>query len=199
MIPQKAMRIGWLSLFLLIVAAGPAFPDPIPGKMALAEARQALNHGWSTPTSNPLPGKPPAELNRPGAVFVTLLRNGRVRGCAGSFESLFPDLRQEIAHFTRVAAWQDPRYRPVGPEEAAGITIILTFPQDLEAIDSLDRYRPDRDGLVVRQSGRSGVVLPGEARTVEYAFRKCLRNAGLPPEARPQLYRFQAIQYRETK
>ena len=65
--------------------------------------------------------------------FVTLNKNGMLRGCIGSLTSMVP-LYEGIVENTINAALRDPRFPPVTPEELADITIeisVLTPPREI--------------------------------------------------------------------
>jgi AMMECR1 domain-containing protein len=55
-------------------------------------------------------------LDRPGASFVTLRENGRLRGCIGSLAAYRP-LGEDVAAHAVDAAIRDPRFRPVSAAE----------------------------------------------------------------------------------
>ncbi len=152
-------------------------------------------------------GEPPPRLSSDRAeafgvargLFVTVKRNGRLRGCIGTL-SPEGDLTRVVAEFARRAAFEDPRFPPLSRDELAACEIeisVLTAPQPAE---NLDEIVIGRDGLIVEGRGRRGLLLPqvatewgfGPARFVQEACRK----AGLPPDAwrdpEVRLWRFQA-------
>ena len=74
------------------------------------------------------------------AVFVTITKNGALRGCIGS---IIPNrtLIDDIIHNAKAAAFEDPRFSPLTPEEFDRIKIevsVLTIPQKLEYEDKED-------------------------------------------------------------
>jgi AMMECR1 domain-containing protein len=54
-----------------------------------------------------------------------------------------------------------------------------------------------REGLLLRSGDRSAVILPGEAKTADWALREARRKAGLTPKDRAQLLSFPAVRWRE--
>jgi hypothetical protein len=60
-------------------------------------------------------------------------------------------------------------------------------------------YSPARDGLLVRMGQRTGVVLPGEARTARWAYREACRKASVRPGQEPELFRFEALRLVEPQ
>ncbi len=104
-------------------------------------------------------------LFEPGAVFVTLQRDGALRGCVGSLFAVRPlidDVRQNAV----AAALRDTRFSPVQPEELSQLAIEVTELYPPEPIhftseaDALAQLRPGEDGIVLHWSGRRATFLP---------------------------------------
>jgi len=99
------------------------------------------------------------------ATFVTLERDGRLRGCIGTLTALRP-LGVDVVRNARSAA-RDPRLPPVRPEEVAALAVTVTVlsPAEPMAVRGftalLDRLRPGVDGLTLRdRAGRRATFLP---------------------------------------
>ncbi|MBW2975029.1 TIGR00296 family protein [Candidatus Woesearchaeota archaeon] len=98
-------------------------------------------------------------------VFVTLNRDGELRGCIGFPEGVYP-LYEGIIKAARSAAFSDPRFMPVEKEELKDITIeisVLTKPIRIKAKkaeDYIKEVKVGRDGLIVRSGYGSGLLLP---------------------------------------
>ncbi len=113
----------------------------------------------------PEPEQFPAALAEPRACFITLMMDGRLRGCIGTVMARMP-LCQEVVYSTYQSAVHDPRFLPVTPEEVPHILIeisVLTPPQPLEYANSrqlLSRLRPGVDGVILRYGARTGTFLP---------------------------------------
>lgn len=107
----------------------------------------------------------PADLSQLGASFVTLLKDGQLRGCIGSLEAYQP-LGQDILANTRRAAFEDPRFAPVSAGELAQLELevsLLTRPQPMavaEEAELLRRIRPGEDGLIVQCGAQRATFLP---------------------------------------
>ena len=99
------------------------------------------------------------------ACFVTLTKNGELRGCIGS---IFPQepLYQAVASRARAAALEDPRFSPVRPEELKDIHVeisVLTIPRRLDfksPEELLRKLRPNIDGVVLVMGRRQSTYLP---------------------------------------
>jgi len=155
----------------------------------------------------PLPGCPlpdPA-LEEKRGVFVTLRKDGDLRGCIGQILPVFP-LWRAVREMAVESATGDPRFPPVTARELRQIRIeisVLTVPK---RVVSADEIVLGRDGVIVRQGLRSGVFLPQVAAETgwskeEFLNYLCSHKAGLPADAwkRPgtELLTFQAEVFSE--
>jgi AmmeMemoRadiSam system protein A len=148
----------------------------------------------------PLPRDP--ALKGDGAAFVTLKKDGMLRGCIGQLVATGP-LDATVQRMAVSAASSDPRFSPVRPEELEDIDVeisVLTPPEDLT--DPL-AVRVGTDGLIIEEGMRHGVLLPQVPAEqgwdkMQYLQGIC-RKAGLAPDAwkRAKLMRFQAIVFGE--
>ncbi|NPV56974.1 MAG: AmmeMemoRadiSam system protein A [Anaerolineae bacterium] len=106
-----------------------------------------------------------SDLQAPGASFVTLTREGDLRGCIGALEAYQP-LVQDVCEHAGAAALEDYRFPPVRAEELPHIQIEisrLTPPQPMVYIspdDLLRQLRPGIDGVILRDGGRRATFLP---------------------------------------
>jgi hypothetical protein len=130
-----------------------------------------------------------ARLHEPGATFVTLTRQGSLRGCIGSLEAHRP-LAQDVRENAVAAAFRDPRFTPLAAEEFEFIRVevsLLTEPEPLAFVDEADfmaRLRPGVDGIVFQYGRHRSTFLPQvwESLPEPMQFMQQLkRKAGLPP------------------
>ncbi len=134
--------------------------------------------------------EPPAAmadvLSPHAAVFVTLKKNGRLRGCIGTTEprAAFWRAVQEMA---QSAAFSDPRFSPVSATELDALHIEISVLSPLEAIANADAIVPQRHGVVVRRGSRGGLFLPQVWEQLPDKERflsvLCSEKAGLPEDA----------------
>ena len=125
------------------------------------------------------------ELAEPRGVFVSLHRQGALRGCLGHLEADVP-VGEAVRRMAVAAAHDDPRFAPVAPDELEDIDV------EVSVLTPSRRVRPDdvvpgRDGLIVRRGVRAGVLLPQVAPEQGWdrlAFlRGVCRKASLAPDA----------------
>jgi len=124
-------------------------------------------------------------------VFVTLKIKGILRGCIGSLTSSEP-LVENVRRNALNAAFQDPRFPPLDPEELAQIVIevsVLTPPETLTysgSDDLVSRLRPGIDGVILRKGSASATFLPQVwkqlPRIQDFLSHLCLK-AGLAAQA----------------
>ncbi len=106
-----------------------------------------------------------AHLRQTRACFVTLTKQGELRGCIGS---IFPrePLAEAVVHMARAAASEDPRFPPVETRELAQVSLeisVLSVPRPLRfqgADDLLAKLRPGLDGVVLKFDLGQSTFLP---------------------------------------
>ena len=105
------------------------------------------------------------DLWRPGASFVTLHLDGRLRGCTGSAVASMP-LARDVAVNAYASAFTDPRFDPVTANEVARLDTeisLLTQPTPMSftsEADLLSQLVPGRDGLILEAGASRGLFLP---------------------------------------
>lgn len=178
-----------------------------PG-ILLALARHAIERQLSD-------GQPPLDLpllpqlQEKGASFVTLHKDGQLRGCIGSPIAWRP-LAEDVADNAVRAAFSDPRFPPVGADEMFRVKLslsLLTPPEPMRFTgeeDLLNQLRPGIDGLIIEDQGRHALFLPAvwsqlpDPRT----FLAHLKHkAGLPVDHWSEGFRasrFTADEYQEA-
>jgi len=155
------------------------------GATLLSLARESIRASFA---GSPIPQRPPGPdtLDPPRGAFVTLKHGDVLRGCIGRIESNDP-LWQTVATMAREAAFRDPRFAPLPSEELPRVSLeisVLTRPAPVERIEDIV---PGRDGLIVCQGARRGLLLPQVA--VEWGWDRetflahTCTKAGLAPNA----------------
>ena len=129
-------------------------------------AEQSIGHGLKTGNLPTIQlkkySKPLQELR---ATFVTLTKQGELRGCIGTLHPVRP-LILDVNYNAYAAAFEDPRFPPLKPHEKAflelSISILSTpepFPVESEQ-DLIDRLNPGVDGLILSDAYHRGTFLP---------------------------------------
>lgn len=129
-------------------------------------ARTAIQNALEGYPNKPIQvGELTEHLKEPGATFVTLTKNGELRGCIGTLEPYLP-LYEDVREHAIAAALNDYRFPPVQPSELPLINIEisrLTPPQPLsyENPDELvHKLRPNIDGVVLQDGMQKATFLP---------------------------------------
>ncbi|PTD97966.1 AmmeMemoRadiSam system protein A [Pseudothauera lacus] len=156
------------------------------GTLLLARARAALRRALC---ADPAPLPDGEALAGRGATFVTLHRQGRLRGCIGSLRPQ-RSLAEDVAANAVAAATRDPRFAPLQCDELDSVDIEVSLLSPAEFIDFADedallrQLRPHTDGLMLFAGCRSATFLPQvwDELPAPADFLAALRNkAGLPP------------------
>ncbi len=109
-----------------------------------------------------------ALLEHRGA-FVTLKKQGQLRGCIGTFVATKP-LIEVVADMAVQAAFHDPRFRPLTPDEFQEIEVEISVLSPLKEIDSIDEIEVGTHGIYIIKGPYHGVLLPQVA--TEYGWDK---------------------------
>lgn len=146
-----------------------------------------LRHGRSLPVEpRVFDGPLQAQL----ASFVTLKKEGELRGCIGGLTATMP-LVADVAQHAYGAAFSDPRFPAVGAGELGQLHIsisVLSTPEPLSfdsEDDLLNQIRPGVDGLILEDRGHRGTFLPAvwESLPDRRQFWLHLKlKANLPPQ-----------------
>ena len=139
---------------------------PGPGASLRGVAREAIERGVREGReTSPDPLAFPPALREPRASFVTIRRQGELRGCTGTLVAARP-LVCDVARNAWRAAFRDPRFPPLAAGELAGLEVSVAVLSALEALPAaseaelLSALRPGVDGLVLEADGRSATFLP---------------------------------------
>ncbi len=106
-----------------------------------------------------------SSLKEKRGAFVTLNKNGNLRGCIGYILPMLP-LYQTVIENSYNAAFKDPRFAPVTMEELKDIKIeisILTLPKKVQyngGDDLLAKLNPNKDGVIIKKGFYSATFLP---------------------------------------
>ncbi len=122
-------------------------------------------------------------LNENLGAFVTLKKNGQLRGCIGRFEPDIP-LSQVVSQMAISAAVQDSRFTPVQADELNDLEYEISVLSPLRKINDWRQIELGKHGVQIRQGLYSGVFLPQVATENNWDLDKfmgelCSQKAGL--------------------
>ena len=146
-----------------------------------------------------VPADVPEEMRtkRAGA-FVSLHKEGQLRGCIGTIGPVQENLAEEIIENAISASTRDPRFSPVRPEEIDALEISVDVLGETEEIDSPAALDVKRYGVIVTKGMKRGLLLPNldGVDTVEEQLSIAKRKAGLrSDEEGCTLERFEVIRH----
>ena len=126
-------------------------------------------------------------LNKELGAFVTIHKNGELRGCIGNIIGQGP-LCLTIRDMAIESSTEDPRFSPVTAGELPDIDIEISVLSEMKKIEDPDVIEIGKHGVLVKKGFQSGVYLPqvgaetGWSRD-EFMTSLCAHKAGLPPDA----------------
>ena len=142
-------------------------------------------------------GLPEALTHRRAGAFVSIHKQGRLRGCIGTIAPTRASLAEEIIRNAVSAAANDPRFDPIRPDELEWLEIkvdVLGEPEDIPSEAALD---VKRYGVIVTRGHRRGLLLPDldGVDTVEQQVAIARQKAGIGPREEVALQRFEVVRH----
>ena len=137
--------------------------------------------------------------------FVTLRKQGSLRGCVGTFDTSKP-LYENIQRMAVAAATQDARFSPVTKSELDEMRIEISVLGPLEKVESLEEIQLGTHGVYVRYGNRSGTFLPDVAiekkwNVAEFVTVCAREKAGLTPAEiqKAEIFRYEVVKINEDE
>jgi AmmeMemoRadiSam system protein A len=125
-------------------------------------------------------------LQEKRGAFVTLKKHGLLRGCIGYIKPVKP-LGETVQEMAVAAAFHDPRFPSLKPEEVRDLTFEISVLSPLKRIKDINEIEVGKHGLYIIRGYNSGLLLPQVA--VEYKWdretflKETCCKAGLPMQA----------------
>ena len=105
--------------------------------------------------------------------FVTLNKNGNLRGCIGRFDATEP-LYKVVRSMAIAAATQDVRFSAVEPGEVSHLKIEISVLTPMRKISSIDEFEPGKDGIYMKKGTHAGTFLPQVAQETGWSKEELL-------------------------
>ena len=180
------------------------------GVFLVKTARQAVTEFLSNGNRIKLEAEYEKKFSFDSGVFVTLNKPDGLRGCIG-FPMPEKKLSRAIIEGSIAAATEDPRFPSVTTKELNDITFevtVLTPPVEIDVSDPMEyltKIKVGRDGLIIRHSFYSGLLLPqvpGEyGWSVEEFLQHTCHKAGLEKDfwksGKAKIEKFEGIIFKE--
>ncbi|NQT83366.1 AmmeMemoRadiSam system protein A [bacterium] len=127
-----------------------------------------------------------AAMREDKGVFVTLHKQGKLRGCIGNIEGR-KALDEGIAELALESAFGDPRFPSLTAEEFPAIDIEISVLTRLTKIENIDEIEIGKHGLYLKKGLNAGLLLPQVATEYRWDRNTFLEEtcwkAGLPKDA----------------
>lgn len=143
----------------------------------------------------------PEILKKEAGVFVTLKKNGKLRGCMGTFRPVQKNAAYEIISNAMTAAENDPRFPEVEKEELNEISISVDILSEPEPVRDKSELDPKKYGILVKGGHQTGLLLPDleGIDTADKQLNVAKRKAGLGEDAEVEIYRFTVSRFEENE
>ena len=162
-------------------------------------ARQNIEHFVNTGTCIELPESlPPNMLFQQAGVFVSIKKQGMLRGCIGTTEPTQEHIAAEILKNSVAAACRDPRFEPIQPYELESLTYSVDVLSPSEPISGPEELDVQRYGVIVATDRKRGLLLPNleGIDTVEQQIDIARQKAGIGPKECYTLERFKVVRHK---
>ena len=136
-------------------------------------------------------------INNKAGVFVSIHKEGKLRGCIGTIKSTQDNIASEIIHNAINAAIRDYRFEPITKDELDELDINVDVLSDSEPIESKDELDVRKYGVIVYNSNKRGLLLPNldGVDTVEEQIQIALNKAGISKDEEFYMERFEVIRH----
>ncbi len=136
-------------------------------------------------------------ISRRAGVFVSLKRNGRLRGCIGTISPTTECIADEIIQNAVAAGAKDPRFSPVNEEELSHLVYSVDVLSEPEPIESKKELDVKEYGVIVSHKNRRGLLLPNieGVDTPKEQVSIALQKAGIASYERYTMERFRVVRH----
>ncbi|HKL47474.1 MAG TPA: AmmeMemoRadiSam system protein A, partial [Candidatus Izemoplasmatales bacterium] len=161
-------------------------------------AIKTLKHYFKTQKTLEVPKELPKEMfEEKAGVFVSIKKNGHLRGCIGTIQATRKNIAAEIIQNTLSASFKDPRFPPIRKSELDNLSFSVDVLKKPEQVKNLSELDVNRYGVIVSHHHRRGLLLPNlqGIKTVDEQIQIALRKAGISSGEPYQIERFEVIRH----
>jgi AmmeMemoRadiSam system protein A len=186
---------------------GRELPRTRPGARCLRSLGLRLRRSWVR--AMPRPTSDQGWLSQTAATFVTIQKEGKLRGCIGSLEAVRP-LRDDIRENALAACFPRPALSRAERRRMAALlarSVAAVAPKTIRFADEADllaQVRAGEDGIILEHAGKRATYLPQVWEGLpdkQRFFAELKRKAGIPPETglgRCKVRRYRVAKWKET-
>lgn len=141
---------------------------------------------------------PEEMLTSKAGVFVSIKKNGALRGCIGTTGvGVEKNIAEEIIRNAIQASTKDPRFPAVEPEELNKLEITVDVLEPSEVVESLEELDPKKYGVIVEKDFRKALLLPNleGIDTVEKQLEVVLNKAGISKTEDYSVEKFRVVRH----
>lgn len=161
-------------------------------------AKDAITEYVNTGKTIPVPpGLPDEMYHEDAGVFVSLKKEGTLRGCIGTIVPTKDCIASEIIANAIEACAFDPRFVEVAPIELNQLEISVDILGPIESVSSIDMLDVKRYGVIVTKGYKRGLLLPNleGVDTIEAQIDIAKRKAGITDNSDIKLERFEVVRH----
>ena len=175
------------------IKAGKGSEDPYV-HLARKAVESYILHGKIIDVPDDLPDE---LLAKRAGTFVSLKKNGQLRGCIGTIAPTTNCIAEAIIRNAISASTQDPRFDPVSPAELDELVYSVDVLGQPEDIDSPKQLDVKRYGVIVSSGHKRGLLLPDldGVDTVEEQISIAKQKAGIRDGEDVRLQRFEVVRH----
>ncbi len=178
---------------------------PAEKQQLLEIARKSVESAVKDNKLYELPANLSASLMQDRGAFVTIKKNGELRGCIGYTAAVQP-LALTVRDVAGFAALQDPRFRPVTAGELPQLKYEVSVLSPMHHVSDVNEVKIGEHGLMIKKGRYRGLLLPQVAPEQGWDRNTFLDQtalkAGLPGKAwrdkDADLFMFTAVVFGES-
>ena len=162
-------------------------------------ARKTIETYVRTGQKIPVPEDLPSEMtDRKAGVFVSLHKEGQLRGCIGTIKGLRDSVAREIIENAISSSTRDTRFHAVQADELDKLEYSVDVLSPAEQVHSLAELDVKKYGVIVTKGAQSGLLLPNldGVDTPMEQIKIAKRKAGIPvSDNNIKVYRFEVVRH----
>lgn len=160
-------------------------------------ARKAIENYVREKKIISIPSQLTGEMKSKAGVFVSLKKNGDLRGCIGTFAPTTNNVAEEVIRNAIEAAAADPRFAPVSAKELPEITVSVDVLSQPVRVFSESELDAKKFGVIVKSGMRRGLLLPDleGVDTPKDQISICRRKAGILENEPVELFKFEVRRF----
>lgn len=138
------------------------------------------------------------EMEKQAGCFVSIKKNGHLRGCIGTTKPTTENIAEEIIQYAIAAGTEDDRFHPVEHDELEDLVYSVDILAPEEEVHDVHQLDPVKYGIIVTDGERHGLLLPNleDVNTVEEQLRYVKEKAGIVGNTpNLKMYRFEVMRY----